>query len=121
MAFASQSDEARARRAYDGGVENLLPPTLRPAYRQPPAQWAQVLDAALEQLRGLHPVARKSLATSLALTATLDGWLAAPAAELLRLVCAVIGVPLPPLPCATESPGELTAAVAPEFTRVSKI
>lgn len=97
LTVAGQRDATQARRAFDAGLQSLIPPTLRPKFAVPGADWDQALDAALLRLRGLHPVARKSLGLALARAISHDGKLSVAEADLLRLACLVIGMPLPAL------------------------
>jgi hypothetical protein len=108
LARAGDDDPACAALAYDAGLRLFLPPTLRPAFRQPGAQWMTELDAAFAQLRCLHPVNRKTLTTALAATAGHDGMLRVAEAQLLRLACWVLNTPLPALPVV---PHALRAAI----------
>ncbi|MDH4094497.1 MAG: peptidase M48, partial [Betaproteobacteria bacterium] len=55
------------------------------------------VQAALEALRALAPLAKARLAQSLFAAATADGTIRLGEAELLRLVGAVLDCPLPPL------------------------
>jgi hypothetical protein len=63
LAVAGHQEPGQALRAYEAGLQSLLPPTLRPKYSPPGADWEQALEDALLRLRGLHPVARKSRAS----------------------------------------------------------
>ena len=97
LAAAGHGDSALTVTAYEAGISNLLPSSVRPTFQVPGDDWPGQLDAALEELRALHPVGRQDLVEGLALTIAHDGMLVAPEAELLRTVCLVIGTAMPTL------------------------
>ena len=97
LAAAGHTDADKAAKAYDVGMASALPASLGAPYQAPDLGWADMLDAALDELRGMHPVGRKSLVEAMALTIAYDGMLRAPEAELLRTVCLVIGTDMPTL------------------------
>jgi Zn-dependent protease with chaperone function len=87
--------ETEARRAYEAGMYQLLPRD-RPAFTQI-ANWQPTLDLALSRLDQLAPVAKEQLIEGLAKTVAHDQQLTVGEAELLRVVCATLHCPLPPL------------------------
>ncbi|HZF26620.1 MAG TPA: M48 family metallopeptidase [Steroidobacteraceae bacterium] len=89
------TDPARARRAYEIGMHHLLP-EIRPPY-QPVPGWAPALDRALQCLDRLAPAGKEQLVEALVKTIALDEQLTVGESELLRVVCASIHCPLPPL------------------------
>ncbi len=84
-----------ARRAYEAGLAPLLP-RHRPAYAVLES-WPQLLDDALAKLATLRPAAKQLLVEGLVRTIAHDAMLAPAEAELLRTICAVLEVPLPPV------------------------
>jgi hypothetical protein len=92
-------DDVQARRAYEAGMHHLLP-RHRPEYRPVPG-WSRALDGALDRLDRLMPVAKEQVVEALLKTAGHDGQLAIAEAELLRVICAALHCPLPPLLRAT--------------------
>ena len=90
-----QGDEA-ARDAYQAGMLALLPNSIDwPAYN-PPQQWVEHMDAALQKLDGLPVVAKEELVKALTITISHDARVTLSEAELLRAVCAILHCPLPP-------------------------
>jgi Zn-dependent protease with chaperone function len=88
-------DPQEARRAYESGLYRLLPRE-RPAFA-PHADWQRAMDLALSRLDALAPVAKEQLVDALAQTVAHDDRMTLGEAELLRVVCAVLHCPLPPL------------------------
>ena len=74
----------------------VMMPMRRPAYVAA-ADWQQKLSAALPRLEQLHPFAKKAVIEGLVKTVANDEMLMDDEAELLRTVCAVLHVPLPPI------------------------
>jgi len=95
LARHGHDEEASARRAYEVGMHHLLPRD-RPAYGVP-IGWQQRLDDALGKLDDLQPAAKEQLVEALVKTIAHDLRLAIAEAELLRMVCAALHCPLPPL------------------------
>lgn len=95
LAQHGHGDEVAARRAYEAGMQQLLP-RQRPAYSMP-AHWSRLLDLALSRLDRLAPVAKEQLIEALMRTIAHDAQLTVGEAELLRAVCASVHCPLPPL------------------------
>jgi Zn-dependent protease with chaperone function len=94
LAQQGASNETQARRAYEMGMQHLLP-RYRPPY-EPVADWPKALDPALLRLDRLLPAAKEQLVEALVKTITLER-LTIQEAELLRAICASIRCPLPPL------------------------
>ncbi|HVF15768.1 MAG TPA: hypothetical protein VNA21_02625, partial [Steroidobacteraceae bacterium] len=61
------------------------------------ANWQAPLDIALSRLDQLAPVAKEQLVEALAKTVTHDQQMTVGESELLRVVCATLHCPLPPL------------------------
>jgi hypothetical protein len=86
----------RPRRAFAAGVAALYPRAGH-KFESPPADWIDPLDRALDALDQLIPPAKESLVGALATVAMFDGGLTLEESELLRLTCAALHCPLPPL------------------------
>jgi hypothetical protein len=95
LARHGHADEVVARRAYESGMEYLLP-RQRPQFAATD-NWPQQLDVALNRLDLLMPMAKEQLVEALVKTVTHDGQLNVAEAELLRVVCGSLHCPLPPL------------------------
>ncbi len=95
LAEHGTADPTQARRAYEIGMHHLLP-EIRPPY-QPVPGWAPALDRALKCLDRLAPAGKEQLVEALVKTIALDQRLTVEESELLRVVCASIHCPLPPL------------------------
>ncbi|GMW07502.1 MAG: hypothetical protein AMXMBFR8_22980 [Nevskiales bacterium] len=96
IAAHGHADEAARERAYRTGIALLQPQPALPAYRFVPG-WANALDRALRCLDGLAPAQKRQLVAALAATIVHDGEVTIEEGELLRVVCAVLHCPLPPL------------------------
>jgi Zn-dependent protease with chaperone function len=95
LAAHGASDETQARRAFEMGMQHVLP-LERPSYRPVPG-WPGALDRALRCLDRLLPAAKEQLVEALVKTIAHDQRLTIQEAELLRAICAAIHCPLPPL------------------------
>jgi len=95
--------DATARDAYQVGMLALLPNSVDWPDYQPPEKWVAQMDAALDTLDRLPPVAKEALVQALTTTISHDGTVTVSEAELLRAVCAILHCPLPPL--VLETPG----------------
>ena len=100
MARAGHDDERSARAAFDAGMRRLLP-MAPPDYVTPSVNEASVtiaaLDHALSRLDALPPAIKQALIEALVLTIAHDRQVTLGEAELLRVVCASLHCPLPPL------------------------
>ncbi len=95
LARHGHSEADKARRAFAAGAAVLFPGT---AEGMPNIdEWPAFLDAALPRLDGLLPAAKETLVEALATSVGHDGQIAVAEAELLRLTCALLHCPLPPL------------------------
>ena len=101
LAMHGSEDETEARRAYEIGMESMLP-GIRPPFAKP-AHWPPRLDQALTRLDRLQPAAKEMLVEALVRTISHDLRMTAPESELLRAICAVLHCPLPPLYGAAEA------------------
>ncbi len=93
LAMHGHDDNAAIERAYRSGLAKLGrvevgPPDL-------PDDWVAALDAALRRLDSLKPEGRQSLVEAMIETATMDQTVSAAELELMRVVCAVLHVPVP--------------------------
>lgn len=95
LAMHGSEDETEARRAYEIGMESLLP-GIRPPFARP-GHWPPKLDQALTRLDRLQPAAKEMLVGALVRTISHDLRMTVPESELLRAICAVLHCPLPPL------------------------
>jgi len=95
LARFGHAESAAAERAYDAGMEVMLPDA-HPRYA-PSEPWIAPLDQALDRLDRLTPVAKQRLVEALVTTVALDGRVTSQEAELLRTICATLHCPLPPL------------------------
>ncbi len=87
--------DAEARRAFEMGMQHVLP-TYRLSYAPVPG-WPAALDRALRSLDRLRPAAKGRLVEALVKTIAHDQRLTIHEAELLRAICASLHCPLPPL------------------------
>jgi len=95
LATEGSENEQAARRAYDAGMELLLPGIRPPLVK--PGHWPPKLDAALTRLDRLQPAVKGVLVKALVTTVAHDQRMTVPESELLRAFCAVLHCPLPPL------------------------
>ena len=96
MTDAGHDDEYTARAAFDAGMRHLLPMNT-PEYRQVTQNWIDPLDRALTTLDLLILPAKQTLIEALVRTVAHDRQVTLGEAELLRVVCASLHCPLPPL------------------------
>jgi Zn-dependent protease with chaperone function len=104
LAMHGSEDEAAARRAYEIGMEELLPRERPPFKRE--GHWPPRLDHALSRLDGLQPAAKELLVQALVRTISHDRRMTIAESELLRAICAALHCPLPPLFAAGEGSGQ---------------
>ena len=95
LAIHGSTDDDSARKAYEAGMEGLLPGIRPPMLRL--AHWPPKLDAALSRLDRLQPAVKERLVQALVAAISHDGRMTVPESELLRAICAVLHCPLPPL------------------------
>lgn len=95
LAEAGHRDAGAARLAFDAGVRHLLP-NHRPDYA-PPTPWFVPLDRALTRLDTLPPLIKQTLIEALVMTVGHDRQVVVAETELLRVICALLHCPLPPL------------------------
>jgi Zn-dependent protease with chaperone function len=107
LAMHGSEDETEARRAYEIGMEELLP-RLRPPFKRE-GHWPPRLDHALTRLDGLQPAAKELLVQALVRTISHDQRMTVAESELLRAICAALHCPLPPLFAAGGDAGQAEA------------
>jgi hypothetical protein len=95
LARLGHEDDAGARHAFIAGIGNVLP-GVAAAYA-PPHDWVAALDRALPSLDALDPTGKQLLVEGLVIAISHDGQIAVSEAELLRVVCATLHCPLPPM------------------------
>ena len=95
LAIQGNTDEQSARKAYEAGMEGLLPGFRPPMLRL--AHWPPKLDAALSRLDRLQSAVKEKVVEALVTAISHDGRMTVPESELLRAICAVLHCPLPPL------------------------
>jgi hypothetical protein len=95
LAQQGHADGSAARAAYLAGMQIVLPRDALPF--QPIEGWVPALDAALVDLDGLKPLATQPLIEALLAVIQSDGQITVAEVELLRLICATLHCPLPPL------------------------
>jgi Zn-dependent protease with chaperone function len=88
-------DERAARMAYEVGISTVLP-MRRPSFA-PVSDWQTKLSAALPRLMQMRPLAKQVVIEGLVKTIANDEMLMDEEAELLRMVCALLQCPLPPM------------------------
>ena len=95
LARTGANDEQQARRAYEAGMQSVLPMRRPPFVSYP--DWPKRLAMALPVLEQLQPFAKQALIEGMVRTIGDDGELTVEEAELLRTTCALLHCPLPPL------------------------
>lgn len=95
VAQAGHADKAAAMRAYLAGMARVFPRMDAP-YR-PPVDVLAALDEAWPVLDELEPIGKELLVEGLVAAVSHDGRLSVSEAELLRVACACLHCPLPPL------------------------
>ncbi len=115
LAMHGSEDEKEARRAYEIGMETLLPGIRPPFARQ--GHWPPRLDQALTRLDRLQPAGKEMLVEALVRTVSHDLRMTVPESELLRAICASLHCPLPPLYAAVEGDTLSARDPAPARTR----
>jgi hypothetical protein len=95
IAHFGAGDEDTARRAFLLGMQEALPGTT-PLYAIPD-DWQTALDSALGQLARLAPEGKQLTVRALTSAIAADGVVNVAESELLRVTCAALGCPLPPV------------------------
>ena len=96
VASAGCSDEAGARRAWLLAMQQAFPGEAI-EWSAPPAAWQAPFERALDDLDGLTPVAKELVIQSLLRAIDADGQVSVEEAELLRMICASLHCPVPPV------------------------
>jgi Zn-dependent protease with chaperone function len=95
IAQVGHTHEQDARSAFDAGMRRLLP--MAPPEFIAPSDWLNSLDRALTRFDQLPPAIKQALIEALVVTVAHDRQVTLGEAELLRVVCASLHCPLPPL------------------------
>jgi Zn-dependent protease with chaperone function len=95
IAHCAHADDAAASQAFAAGLAQLSKRATVAFQRQ--FDWTTALDAALETLATRKPEQQQTLIQALLASALHDKALAASEAELLRVVCAYLRCPMPPV------------------------
>ena len=95
VAQAGHDDPAAAQRAFGAGIASLFP--RQPVPYSPPADPQRAMDEAWPLLDRIEPMGKALLLEGLVNAVSHDGRVSLEEAELLRVVCASLHVPLPPM------------------------
>ena len=95
LAAQGSEDEQAGRKAYEAGIQVMLPGIHPPFLRL--SHWPPKLDQSLTRIDRLQPAAKSQLVQALVTTISHDQRMTVPESELLRAICAVLHCPLPPL------------------------
>ncbi len=95
LAHFGNDDDATARRAFQAAMQEALPAAAL-VYALP-EDWRAALDDALAQLARVGPEGKQLTVRALTRAIAADGQVTVAESELLRVVCAALGCPLPPL------------------------
>jgi Zn-dependent protease with chaperone function len=95
IAQSGHASASEARTACETGQRRLFPQGSLPY--APPSPWVAPLDHALLKLDRLPPLVKQELVAALTLTVTHDRKVTLAEFELLRVMCALLHCPLPPL------------------------
>ena len=95
LAAQGSEDEQAGRKAYEAGIQVMLPGIHPPFLRL--SHWPPKLDQSLTRIDRLQPAAKSQLVQALVTTISHDQRMTVPESELLRVICAVLHCPLPPL------------------------
>ncbi|WP_266160727.1 M48 family metallopeptidase, partial [Dyella silvatica] len=96
VAAYGHADQVAANRAWLLAMDNAFP-GMACTWQAPPADWQGPFERALIDLDGLMPAAKDILIQSLDRAIRADGSVTMVEAELLRVICASLHCPLPPL------------------------
>jgi hypothetical protein len=96
VAAAGNADPNAARHAYESAFASLFPGQAVSAYALP-GDLARTLDAGWDVLDGLAPRDKQRLIEAVVVAICDDGVFEVAEAELLRVTCALLHAPLPPL------------------------
>lgn len=95
LAQAGDRDKYVARRAYEAGMRQLLGANAPPF--SVPTPWVAPLDRALNRLDSLAPLAKQALLEALVATIVHDRQVSLGEIEMLRVICASLHCPVPPI------------------------
>ena len=95
VAHFGNDDDDSARRAFQAAMQDALP-NASVMYALP-EDWQTALDRALAALSRLRPEGKQLVVQALTRAIAVDGKVTLAESELLRVTCATLGCPLPPL------------------------
>jgi Zn-dependent protease with chaperone function len=95
VAHFGNDDEDGARQAFQAAMQEALPGA--PVMYALPDDWQAALDRALDALARLAPEGKQLTVRALTRAIAADGKVTLAESELLRVVCAELGCPLPPV------------------------
>ncbi len=95
LAAFGHDDDAGARRAFASGMNALFQQSV-PQYAVP-ENWVIAMDQALPELNALDATGKQMLVEAMVTSISTDGHVAVGEAEMLRVVCASLHCPLPPM------------------------
>jgi Zn-dependent protease with chaperone function len=95
LAHFGNDDDATAQRAFQAAMHDALP-NASVLYALP-EDWQAALDRALATLARLAPEGKQLTVRALTRAIAADGKVTVAESEMLRVVCAVLGCPLPPM------------------------
>ncbi|HEX5960474.1 MAG TPA: M48 family metallopeptidase [Rhodanobacteraceae bacterium] len=95
LAHFGNDDEDSARRAFQAAMHDALPG--ESVLYALPDDWQAALDRAFARLQRLSPEGKQLTLRALTRAISADGKVVVAESELLRVTCAVLGCPLPPL------------------------
>lgn len=95
VAHFGNDDEDSARRAFQAAMQEALPND--GVIYALPDDWQAALDGALEKLSRLRPEGKQLVVQALTRAIAADGKVIVAESELLRVACATLGCPLPPV------------------------
>jgi len=95
LAHFGHDDEVGAKRAFNVGIDAVYRQT---SHRYAlPSDWVGALDRALPELNGLDSTGKELLIEAMVSAIATDNQVVVAEAELLRVICAALHCPLPPL------------------------
>jgi tellurite resistance protein len=95
VAHFGNDDDATAQRAFQAAMQEALPNAS--VLYAVPDDWQTGLDRSLDALARLAPEGKQLTVRALTRAIAADGKVTVAESEMLRVVCAVLGCPLPPL------------------------
>ena len=97
LADCGHDDETQQRAAFQSGIDSLGDWAKGSEFSSDRTRTVTVLNRGLDVLLGLNSKGKQTLLRAISATAGHDGKLTITEAELIRAVCATLGVPVPPI------------------------